>query len=153
MIKTNNNLQSSLTYNSYWFNKWIQLLLIQGKKETAERYTTKLLKYFKLQFGLYPYFLFSNLLIQHNIGVEVRSYRKSNVFYDVPFPINILRQYRQNIHWLLLTIRHKRKTSFKNTLLNEVILFLQEKTNLLMKHRFELLQVLIKSRVYQQYRW
>jgi hypothetical protein len=64
----------------------------------AEIYTIKLLKYFKLQFGIHPHFLFNDFILKHNIGVEVRSYRKSNVFYDVPFPVDIKRQYKQNIH-------------------------------------------------------
>lgn len=148
-----NMIQPNYIYNSYWLNQWIQLLLVQGKKETVEQYTVKCLKYFKLQFGIYPYFMFNNFFSNYNIGVEVRSYRKSNIFYDVPFPVNIIRQYKQNIHWLLLTIRYQRKISFQNILLYEIIQFLREKTNLLMKHQIDSLQTLIKSRVYQQYRW
>jgi ribosomal protein S7 len=151
--KIHNTKQLDCIYNSYWLNQWLQLLLVQGKKETAENYTIKCLKYFKLQFGIYPYFVFNNFFFKYNCGVEVRSYRKSNVFYDVPFPVKILRQYKQNIHWVLMAIRSQRKISFKNTLLSEIIQFLRGKTNLLTKHQMDLLQTLVKSRVYQQYRW
>jgi hypothetical protein len=71
----------------------------------------------------------------------------------VPFPVDIKRQYKQNIHWVLITVRQQRNVSFKNSLIHEITQFLGEKINLLTKHQLELLQNLIKSRVYQQYRW
>jgi ribosomal protein S7 len=143
----------SYLYYSQWIDKWLILLLIKGKKETAERFVIQLLKYLKLQFGMYPYFILNDFILKNKTVVEVRAYRKSNIFFNVPFPTELNRQYRQNLRWLLISIRHQRKTSFKNTLLNEIIQFFKKKTSLLKKHNFEHVQVLIKSRVYQQYRW
>jgi len=140
-------------YYSSWITIWLKLLLIKGKKETAEKYTTKLFKYIKIHYGLYPYFIFNNFILKNKNGVEVRSYRKSNVFYEVPFPMKLSRQYKQGIHWVLILIRQQRNVSFKNTFLHEIIQFLKKKTNLLKKHNIEQLQILVKSRVYQQYRW
>lgn len=151
------NLKTFILFNyiyySSWITIWLKLLLIKGRKETAEKYTTKLFKYIKIQYGLYPYFIFNNFILKNKNGVEVRSYRKSNVFYEVPFPMKLSRQYKQGIHWVLILIRQQRNVSFKNTFLHEIIQFLKEKTNLLKKHNIEQLQILVKSRVYQQYRW
>jgi ribosomal protein S7 len=140
-------------YYSYWITKWVKVLLTAGKKETAENYTIKLFKYLKMQYGLYPYFIFNDFILKNKIGATIHSYRKSNVFYEVPFPIKISRQYNQSIHWILMTVRSQRKVSFKTILLSENIQFLKEKPNLLKKHNSEQLQTLVKSRIYQQYRW
>jgi ribosomal protein S7 len=66
--------------------------------------------------------------------------------------MKLSRQYKQGIHWVLILIRQQRNVSFKNTFLHEIIQFLKKKTNLLKKHNIEQLQILVKSRVYQQYR-
>jgi ribosomal protein S7 len=85
-------------YCSFWIEKLLKLLQIKGKKETAEVFICGLLKYFKLQFGIYPYFIFNDFILKNKIAVEIRSYRKSNIFYDVPFPVEISRQYKKNLH-------------------------------------------------------
>lgn len=140
-------------YYSYWIDKWLRLLLISGKKETASIYTIRLLKYIKIQYGIYPYFWFTDFLIKNKCGVIIKQFRKSNIFHEVPFPMTLDRQYKQSIHWLLITIRAQRKISFKNTLLSEIIQFLKEKNSVLQKQNTDHFQNLVKSRLYQQYRW
>lgn len=152
-LKLNNFTLLNYLYYSYWITKWLKLLLITGKKETAENYTTKLFKYIKLQYGLYPYFLFNEFLLKNKVGVIIKQYRKSNIYHEVPFPMNIGRQYKQSMHWILITVRTQRKISFQTTLLSEIIQFLKEKTSLLQKKNSDQLQILVKSRLYQQYRW
>jgi ribosomal protein S7 len=152
-LKLNNFTLLNYLYYSYWITKWLKLLLITGKKETAENYTNKLFKYIKIQYGLYPYFLFNDFLVKNKLGVIIKQYRKSNIFYEVPFPMDIERQYKQSMRWILITVRTQRKVSFQSTLLSEITDFLKEKTSLLQKRNSEQLQILVKSRLYQQYRW
>lgn len=140
-------------YFSYFIDKSQSILVKNGKKETSEIFLSKIFRKLKLEYGVSPFYFFQEYLIKNKIIVELRSYRKSSVFYDVPFPIEAKRQYFLGFRTVVNILAKKKNDNFRSYIYHEFINFFDIKLSLLQKYNEDLLTSATKSRSYQQYRW
>lgn len=153
MYARSNMINKDYIYGSTWLAKGQQFLLKHGKKESAELHLYRILKKLKLEYGIQPQYFFIDYLQHHQIVIELRSYRKSSVFYDVPFPVALKRQYLLGFRLIANTLYKKAVDTYNAHLYNEFNKFFDTKISILKKYIEDLLNSASKSRPHQQYRW
>jgi small subunit ribosomal protein S7 len=104
----------------YLIRKFVNHLMISGKKTKAENLFDKSLLYIKEKEKKNPIFVFYDALEHSKPCVEVRSVRRGGATYQIPVPLKEKRGISLAMKWILQATR-KKKGSFERNLSNVLI--------------------------------
>ena len=109
-------------YNSMLASKFINSLMLDGKKSTAERIFYKALDIVGKKISdQEPIAVFEAALNNVKPEVEVRAKRVGGATYQVPVPVTPKRQLSLAIRWILDTIRKRKGKALHEFLATELI--------------------------------
>src|SRR6267142_2835503 len=99
-------LRPDARFNSKLASKFINCLMWQGKKPTAQRVFYHAMDQIKKRIpDANPIDVFTQAVENVKPPIEVRSKRVGGATYQVPMPVNRTRQQSLSIRWLLAAVR------------------------------------------------
>jgi small subunit ribosomal protein S7 len=108
-------------HGSLLASKFINCLMLDGKKSTAQRSFYAALDLLKERIpDEEPIDVFTQAVENVKPAIEVRSKRVGGAAYQVPMQVNRVRQQSLAIRWLLLAVREKKGRPIHESLANEL---------------------------------
>jgi small subunit ribosomal protein S7 len=109
-------------YGSVLASKFINCLMLDGKKSVAQRiFFDALDEVAKKIKDVEPIDVFTQAVDNIKPNIEVRSRRVGGASYQVPMQVNRIRQQSLAIRWLLMACREKKGRPTHRTLANELL--------------------------------
>ena len=109
-------------YGSLLASKFINCLMWDGKKSTAQRVFYSALDEIKKRIpGEEPQDVFTQAVENVKPGIEVRSKRVGGAAYQVPMQVNRARQQSLAIRWTLIAVREKKGRPTAMKLADELV--------------------------------
>ncbi len=125
-VKNRNIPQPDALYNSALLSRFINYVMLDGKKETARKIVYGALDIIKeKQSGKEPLEVFEAALKNAGPSTEVRSRRVGGANYQVPVPVRPERQQALAMRWIITGARSKKGKDMKFFLADELILAAQ----------------------------
>lgn len=135
----------------FLIRKFINHLMVDGKKAKAESLFEKSLLFLKERDKKNPIFVFFCALEHSTPYVEVRSVRRGGATYQIPVPLNEKRGISLAMKWILQAAR-KKKGPFEETL-PSVLLEASKGQGESVRKKESLHLVALKNRSLTHYRW
>ena len=114
-------LKGDPTYNNLLVSKFINCLMWDGKKTTAQRVFYGALSIVSERSNEDPLGVFVQAVENVKPQIEVRSKRVGGAAYQVPMQVNRNRQQSLAIRWLLIAIREKKGRPTSQKLADEIM--------------------------------
>ncbi|MBT3418787.1 MAG: 30S ribosomal protein S7 [Candidatus Magasanikbacteria bacterium] len=108
-------------YNSQLLAKFINFLMLDGKKSTAQRIVYNALTIVKEKTGEEALATFEKAIDIVRPQVEVRSRRVGGANYQVPMPVQSRRQLALTFRWLIAASKTRKGKSMAQKLSDEII--------------------------------
>jgi small subunit ribosomal protein S7 len=108
-------------FNSKVLSRFINKVMLQGKKSVAERICYTALEIVETKSGRDPMDIFTQALGNAMPLVEVRPRRVGGATYQVPMQVNKVRQQTLSIRWILMAAREKKGRPMAIKLADELI--------------------------------
>ena len=122
-ITNRNIVEADITYNSQKLAKFINNIMIHGKKETARKAVYKAFDIIKEKTGNpNPLEVFDTAIKNAGPMVEVRSRRIGGANYQVPREVRPERRLALAMRWIILAARSKKGAPIHQKLAEELIL-------------------------------
>ncbi len=132
--------------------KFINCLMKQGKKSTAESIVYTAFDVIGARSGQDPLKLFHEALENVKPAVEVRSRRVGGATYQVPVEVRPIRRQALAIRWLIDTARARSENTMKDRLSNE-LLDAANNRGTAVKKREDTHRMAEANRAFSHYRW
>lgn len=138
--------------NTLLGKKFVNCLMIDGKKNKAERILLESFVLIRLSYNKNPIKLL--LLAINNVKpiVEVRSIRMRGANYQVPIPLKEERRISLAIKWIIASAKKKGGSTMKSKLKDELILA-SEKQGESVKKKLTIHRLANANRAFAHYRW
>ena len=121
-IKNKNIVEPDIIYNSQKLGKFINNIMLDGKKETARKSVYKAFDIIKEKTGNpNPLEIFYTAIKNAGPLVEVRSRRIGGANYQVPREVRPERQRSLSMKWIVLAARSKKGKGMAEKLADEII--------------------------------
>jgi small subunit ribosomal protein S7 len=138
--------------NTYLGKKFVNCLMVGGRKNKAERILLESLVLIRLTKEKNPISLLLSSLRNVKPAVEVRSVRVRGSNYQVPIPLTENRKTLLAIKWIIFSARKKKGNTMKNKLKDELISsFYKEGESV--KKRLAIHRLAIANRAFAHFRW
>jgi small subunit ribosomal protein S7 len=121
-IKNKPVLKPDLVYNSLKVEKFINYIMLDGKKNTARRVVHNALNLVKEKTGEEPLEVFETALKNTGPNMEVRSRRVGGANYQVPREVRPERRLALSMRWIIDAARSKKGMAMEQKLAEEIIL-------------------------------
>ena len=122
-IKNKNIVEPDIVYNSQKLGKFINNIMLNGKKETARKSVYKAFEIIKEKTGnSNPLEIFDTAIKNAGPLVEVRSRRIGGANYQVPREVRPERRLALAMRWIILAARGKKGAPIHVKLAEELIL-------------------------------
>lgn len=122
-IKAKKELQPDLVYNSQKVEKFINYVMLEGKKNTARKVVYDAMEAIKKSEKVEdPLEVFDTALKNTGPTVEVRSRRVGGANYQVPREVRPERRSYLSMKWIVDAARHKKGKPMANRLADEIVL-------------------------------
>jgi small subunit ribosomal protein S7 len=122
-IKNKNIVEPDIVYNSQKLGKFINNIMLNGKKETARKSVYKAFEIIKEKTGNpNPLEIFDTAIKNAGPMVEVRSRRIGGANYQVPREVRPERRTALAMRWIILAARGKKGAPIHEKLAEELIL-------------------------------
>lgn len=122
-IKNKNIVEPDIMYNSQKLGKFINNIMLNGKKETARKSVYKAFEIIKEKTGnSNPLEIFDTAIKNAGPMVEVRSRRIGGANYQVPREVRPERRTSLAMRWIILAARSKKGAPIHEKLAEELIL-------------------------------
>ena len=132
--------------------KFINCLMMQGKKSAAERIVYSALDTIGQRSGQDPLKMFHEALDNVKPSVEVRSRRVGGATYQVPVEVRPLRRQALAIRWLIDTARGRSENTMTDRLSNE-LLDAANNRGTAVKKREDTHRMAEANKAFSHYRW
>jgi small subunit ribosomal protein S7 len=132
--------------------KFINCLMMQGKKSAAERIVYAALDTIGQRSGGDPLKMFHDALDNVKPSVEVRSRRVGGATYQVPVEVRPLRRQALAIRWLIDTARGRSENTMTDRLSNE-LLDASNNRGTAVKKREDTHRMAEANKAFSHYRW
>ena len=132
--------------------KFINCLMMQGKKSAAERIVYSALDTIGQRCGGDPQKMFHDALDNVKPSVEVRSRRVGGATYQVPVEVRPLRRQALAIRWLIDTARGRSENTMTDRLSNE-LLDAANNRGTAVKKREDTHRMAEANKAFSHYRW
>jgi len=139
-------------YNSSTITKFINAIMLDGKKSIAESVLYESFKIIEDKAKTNPLEIFEEAMANVQPPVEVRSRRVGGATYQVPVEVNSARKQSLAIRWLLTAARKRTGKSMSSKLANE---FLDAKDSKggAFKKKEDTIKMAEANRAFSHYRW
>lgn len=115
-------LQPDSRYGSKLASKFVNCLMNDGKKSTAQRVFYDALDIVEKRVpDVSPIDVFTQAVDNVKPSIEVRSKRVGGATYQVPTPVNARRQQTLALRWLLEAVRSQKGRPISQSLANELV--------------------------------
>ncbi|TGN18339.1 30S ribosomal protein S7 [Leptospira idonii] len=139
-------------YNDKVITKFINCLMVDGKKSVAESVFYDALEVINKKTGQDPYQVFTEALENVKPQVEVKSRRVGGVTYQVPIEVRPERRLALGIRWLIRYSRDRNEKSMKNKLAAE-FMEAQKGTGSAIKKKEDIRKMADANKAFSHYRW
>ncbi|MCZ8343846.1 MAG: 30S ribosomal protein S7 [Leptospira sp.] len=139
-------------YNDKVISKFINCLMVDGKKSVAEAVFYDALEVIQKKTGQDPYQVFQEALENAKPQVEVKSRRVGGVTYQVPIEVRPERRLALGIRWLIRYSRDRNEKSMKNKLAAE-FMEAQKGTGSAIKKKEDIRKMADANKAFSHYRW
>ena len=139
-------------YNDVIVTKFMNLMMLDGKKSIAEKIFYGAMDGVKAKTGNDPVATFRDALEKAQPEVEVRSRRVGGATYQVPCEVRPERAQALAIRWIVQYARQRNEKTMKDRLMNE-FLDIVEGRGATLKKREDTHKMAEANRAFAHYRW
>ena len=139
-------------YNNITVSKFVNRLMLSGKKTTAERVFYSAMEIIQKQSNREPIEVFEQALGMTVPMVEVKSRRVGGATYQVPVEVKTKRSQTLALRWLLEASRKRKNKTMSDKLFNELMDASQRKGSA-MKKREDTHKMAESNKAFAHYRW
>ena len=139
-------------YNSVILAKFINFIMYDGKKTTAEKIIYSALDRIKEKTKEDPIKVFNDAINNVRPNLEVRSRRVGGATYQVPVEVKTKRSQTLAMRWLLDASRKRKNKSMSEKLFNELMDAYQRKGSAI-KKREDTHKMAESNKAFAHYRW
>ena len=145
-------LFSDSRYKSLILSKFINIIMYDGKKSTAEKIIYSTFDQIKNKTKEDPIKVFNDAINNIRPNLEVRSRRVGGATYQVPVEVNTNRSQTLALRWLLDASRKRKNKTMAEKLFNELMDAYQRK-GAAMKKREDTHRMAESNKAFAHYRW
>ncbi|EMY60980.1 30S ribosomal protein S7 [Leptospira terpstrae] len=146
------HIEGDPKYNDKVISKFINCLMVDGKKSVAEAVFYDALEVIAKKTGQDPFTVFQEALENAKPQVEVKSRRVGGVTYQVPIEVRPERRLALGIRWLIRYSRDRNEKSMKNKLAAE-FMEAQKGTGSAIKKKEDIRKMADANKAFSHYRW
>ena len=139
-------------YGSLILSKFINFLMYDGKKTTAEKIIYLALDRIKEKTKEDPIKIFNEAVNNIRPNLEVRSRRVGGATYQVPVEVKVKRSQTLALRWLLDATRKRKNKTMADKLINELMDAYQKK-GLAIKKREDVHRMAESNKAFAHFRW
>ena len=139
-------------YGSLMLAKFINFLMYDGKKTTAEKIIYSALDQIKEKTKEDPIKVFNEAINNIRPNLEVRSRRVGGATYQVPVEVKTKRSQTLALRWLLDSARKRKNKTMSEKLINELIDAFQKKGSAI-KKREDTHRMAESNKAFAHFRW
>ena len=139
-------------YGSLILSKFINFLMYDGKKTTAEKIIYLALDRIKTKNKEDPIKIFNEAVNNIRPNLEVRSRRVGGATYQVPVEVKVKRSETLALRWLLEATRKRKNKTMSDKLINELMDAYQKK-GLAIKKREDIHRMAESNKAFAHFRW
>ena len=139
-------------YGSLVLAKFINFIMYDGKKETAEKIIYNAFEKIKNKTKEDPIKIFNNAISNVRPNLEVRSRRVGGATYQVPQEVKTNRSQTLALRWLLDATRKRKNKTMSDKLFNELMDASQNK-GYAIKKREDTHKMAESNKAFAHYRW
>jgi len=139
-------------YGSLILSKFINFLMYDGKKTTAEKIIYFALDRIKTKTKEDPIKIFNEAVNNIRPNLEVRSRRVGGATYQVPVEVKVKRSQTLALRWLLDATRKRKNKTMAEKLINELMDAYQKK-GLAIKKREDVHRMAESNKAFAHFRW
>ena len=139
-------------YKSLTLAKFINFLMYDGKKASAERIIYNTLKKIEEKTKADPIKIFNDAISNVRPNLEVRSRRVGGATYQVPVEVRSKRSQTLALRWLLEATRKRKNKTMSDRLFNELMDASQKKGSAI-KKREDTHKMAESNKAFAHYRW
>ena len=139
-------------YGSLVLAKFINFIMYDGKKETAEKIIYNAFEKIKNKTKEDPIKIFNNAISNVRPNLEVRSRRVGGATYQVPVEVRTNRSQTLALRWLLDATRKRKNKTMSDKLFNELMDASQNK-GYAIKKREDTHKMAESNKAFAHYRW
>jgi len=139
-------------YKSMVLSKFINIIMYDGKKATAEKIIYSALDQIKSKTKDDPIKVFNNAINNIRPNLEVRSRRVGGATYQVPVEVKTKRSHTLALRWLLEATRKRKNKTMSDKLFNELMDASQKKGSAI-KKREDTHKMAESNKAFAHYRW
>ncbi|MCW5197476.1 30S ribosomal protein S7 [Buchnera aphidicola] len=139
-------------YSSELLSKFINILMVDGKKSISEVIVYSALKMLSKKVAKKPLDAFENALEQVRPVVEVKSRRVGGSTYQVPIEVRPVRRNALAMRWIIESARKRNDKSMSLRLLNELLDAISNKGNAV-KKKEDMHKTAEANKAFAHYRW
>ena len=139
-------------YRSSILAKFINFVMYDGKKTTAEKIIYTALEKIKKKTNEDPIKIFNDAISNIRPNIEVRSRRVGGVTYQVPVEVKLKRSETLALRWLLEASRKRKNNTMSDKLFNELMDASQRKGSAI-KKREDTHKMAESNKAFAHYRW
>ena len=139
-------------YKSQILAKFINFIMYDGKKTTAEKIIYDALEQIKTKTKEDPIKIFNDAINNIRPNLEVRSRRVGGATYQVPVEVKTKRSQTLAMRWLLEATRKRKNKSMSEKLFNELMDAYQRKGSAI-KKREDTHKMAESNKAFAHYRW
>ena len=132
--------------------KFINFIMYDGKKETAEKIIYNAFEKIKNKTKEDPIKIFNNAISNVRPNLEVRSRRVGGATYQVPVEVKTSRSQTLALRWLLEATRKRKNKTMSDKLFNELMDASQNKGSAI-KKREDTHRMAESNKAFAHYRW
>ena len=145
-------LYADSKYKSLILSKFINIIMLNGKKTTAEKIIYTAFDQIKKKTNEDPLKIFNEAISNVRPNLEVRSRRVGGATYQVPVEVNTGRSQTLALRWLLEASRKRKNKTMSDKLFNEVMDAHQRK-GAAIKKREDTHRMAESNKAFAHYRW
>ena len=140
------------TYRSLILSKFINFVMYDGKKVTAEKIIYTALDQIKNKTKEDPIKIFNEAINNIRPNLEVRSRRVGGATYQVPVEVKVKRSQTLALRWFLAATRKRKNKSMVDKLFNE-LMDASQKKGAAIKKREDTHKMAESNKAFAHYRW
>ena len=145
-------IQKDRKYNSELFTKFINNIMLDGKKSLAEKTFYNVIEQTASELGIEPVDFVNKSVDNIRPALELKSRRVGGSTYQVPVPVSPGRQETLVIRWLLDISRKKKGNSFTNILKKEMLAAYKEEGDAIKKKK-DIERMAEANKAFAHFRW
>jgi len=139
-------------YNSLILSKFINFMMFDGKKGTAEKIIYKTFDQIKQKSKEDPIKVFNDAINNIRPNLEVRSRRVGGATYQVPVEVKTKRSQTLALRWLLEASRKRKNKTMSEKLFNE-LMDASQRRGAAIKKREDTHKMAESNKAFAHYRW